>query len=165
MSSTWRLMELWVTPVLAWDTGVTLQSHLQPIQDTAARLLLPRPGLCLRCASHPSCANHTISLNPSTLHLDRGYILRDTCPSINRHQLHFIWSIIRRLLTELCHTERESHGGFPQPPGVPLPEQNKNNLGHSQPNSELTYTHTHLLNDFCFVNQSGAMSLITTAWE
>lgn len=88
-------------PVLAWDTGVLrtpCNPHLQSSQTSAAQPLLRGPGLCLICPSHPSSANHAISLNPSMLYLDRSYILRDTNPSINRHQLHFIWSIIRRLL-------------------------------------------------------------------
>lgn len=144
----------------------TCNSHLQSSQTTAAQPLLPGPGLCLQCPSHPSSTNHTISLNPSTFYMDRGHILRDTNPGMNRHQLHFIWGdhswcSSAPFLTELCHTEGESHGGFPQTPRVPLPEQSKSKLGHSQANNK----HTHLLNDFCFVNESGAMSLITTAWE
>lgn len=62
-------------------------------------------------------------------------------------------------LTELCHVEQKSHGGFPLPPRASFLEQSQNNPGHSQPNSQ----HRHLLNYFCFVNESSAMSLITTA--
>lgn len=127
-------------PVLARDPGVTLQfpPAIQPQHGSTAAPA--RPGLCLECPSHPSSANHAISLNPSTFYSDGGYILRDTNPSINRHQLHFMWSIIRRLLTELCHTERESHGGFPHHHEFLC--QNKARTASVTP-SQTANTHTH----------------------
>lgn len=157
-------------PVLAWDTGVLHNSHLQSSQTTAAHPLLSGPGLCLKCPAHPSSVNHTISLNPSTLDLDRGYILRDTNPSINRYQLHFIWAIIRRLLCGVLdrivphRVEKPQRFSTATRSSSPRTKQEQ---PRSLPGKQQTHTHTHthLLNDFCFVNESGAMSLITTAWE